>query len=151
MCDIPGGVGWAPRRTGTPPGESLMHMMKALTRAAVAVLTFGIVAGPFAVAGHSAAPSCASIKNRGEWSTVSAPEFPEGPAEITSYAVDPLYPLGLVATNGTVVMGSNDGGCTWEPIFQLELLPNLDKMVSSANTTVKQIVIPDAPEPPNKR
>ena len=128
-----------------------MHMMKALTRAAVAVLTFGIVAGPFAVAGHSAAPSCASIERRQEWSTISAPAFPEGPAEITAYAVDPLYPLGLVATNGTVVMGSNDGGCTWDPIFQLELLPNLDKMVSSANTTIKQIVIPDAPEPPNKR
>src|SRR5688572_7373160 len=121
-------------------------MNRALVRATIAVFTAGIVAGPFAAAG-SAAPLCAGTLAYGDWESVAAPSFPQGSTTMTGYAIDPLAPLTIFVTNGTMVMHSHDAGCSWKPGFALELLPNLDDQISSANTTIEQIVVPEAPEP----
>ncbi len=121
-------------------------MHRALVRAAIAAFTATIVAGPFAAAG-SAAQLCAGIVDYGDWEKVSAPTLPQGGSTISAYAIDPLAPDTIFVTNGTMVMESNDGGCSWKPGFTLELLPNLDDRISSANTTIEQIVVPESPEP----
>jgi hypothetical protein len=128
-----------------------MRMKSALLRAAICVLSIGIVASPFAVAGHSAIQLCAAMKVKDEWTIIQPPNFPEGSEAITAYAIDPLAPATMFATNGSVIMRSADGGCSWKPVFGLDLLPTLEKQVSSLNTTIGTIAVPQVPQPPGRR
>ncbi|HWL65998.1 MAG TPA: hypothetical protein VNP73_08490, partial [Actinomycetota bacterium] len=117
--------------------------MRALLRATIVALTVAVLAGPFAAARGFAAPPCPGVSTEGAWTTISAPDFPAGATAIASYAVDPNRPTVIFASNGTHVVRSSDGGCKWTAVFALELIPTLDRQVSSANTSIKDIVIPE--------
>ncbi|MEA2447185.1 MAG: hypothetical protein QOK47_822, partial [Actinomycetota bacterium] len=104
-----------------------------------------IVVGPFAAAGYSAARSCAAVTTEENWTTIAAPGFAGG-AAISTFAIDPQAPNTIFATNGTEVMRTSNGGCSWAKAFSIELLPTLDRPISSANSTIKQIVVPEAPQ-----
>ncbi len=125
--------------------------MNRLLRSTIAVLTATIVLGSFAATAYSAASACAAVTTTGEWTTIPAPEFPAGPVGMTSYSIDPHNPATIFVTNGVVIMRTRDGGCSWNQAFSLELLPSLDKPISSANSAIKEIVVPEAVEVPTTR
>lgn len=111
-------------------------------RATVACLVSAIVLGPLALQGAVAAP-CARVTFEDEWATIPAPDFSSGAPKLAAYAVNPNRPTELWATNGEGVMRSADGGCSWSEKFALDVLPTLDKPVSSASADIRQIVIPE--------
>lgn len=121
-----------------------MQMMR-LTRAAVAALSLLIVIGPLALAGRTAERICPNVVVDGAWSSIAAPAFTEGGADLTAFAVHPQLPFVLYATNGQQVKISDDSGCTWKDFFSVGLLPTLGSTVSSANSRVKSIEIPENP------
>lgn len=122
-----------------------MQMMR-LTRAAIAALSVLIMVGPLALTGRTAERTCPNVSVHGPWTSIAAPAFTgDGGADITAYAVHPQLPFVLYATNGDEVMLSDDSGCTWKDFFSLELLPSLEKTVSSANSRVASIEIPENP------
>ncbi len=114
-----------------------------LVRASLAGLLLAIVIASFAAPVVAASP-CGGYLADGEWFEIPGPVFPEGPASLTGYAVDPQSPNILWATNGKVLMVSRDGGCSWMPSLTLELLPSLEKPLSNAVATIKQIAVPEA-------
>jgi photosystem II stability/assembly factor-like uncharacterized protein len=126
-------------------------MNSMLTRATIALLTVAIVVGPFAAAGYSAAQSCAGVSTEESWTTIAAPTFATGAATMTTFAIDPRSPATILATNGAEIMRTSNGGCSWSRIFAVDLLPTLDRPISSANSTIKQIVVPEAPQPAGAR
>lgn len=119
--------------------------MKRVLRATVAGLTLALVVGSFAAPGAVAAGRCSNVTQDGDWSSIGAPEFAEGPQTLTDYAIDPGRPRIMWATNGSTVMRTEDGGCTWDESFRLELLPSLDIPVSSALATIAEVVVPEDP------
>jgi hypothetical protein len=88
-----------------------------------------LTAAMFLVAGTTAlreparaASGCATpgqITSTGAWTTIRPPVFPDSSSEqsVTAYAVDRTNAGHLLVTNGTSVMRSNDGGCTWTNTF----------------------------------
>ena len=115
-------------------------------RAVVWGVVATILVGTFALPGAGAAPACSGVSAEGDWTTIKAPAFPgaAAPQDLKSYAVDAHAPQRILVTNGQVVMRSEDGGCKWSEIFSLELLPTLDKPISSATATVDSIVMPES-------
>lgn len=95
---------------------------------------------PFAHA--AAAQGCENVDAGRFYDMILAPEWGAGSGTITAYAVDPRNPERLLATNGASVMETTDGGCSWEEVFAVGLLPSLDVPVSSLNATVELIAIP---------
>ncbi|MDQ3953627.1 MAG: hypothetical protein M3279_11810 [Actinomycetota bacterium] len=110
------------------------------TRAFVALLALLTTLAPFARA--TAGPGCEGVGALPFYELIASPAWPSGGAQITAYAVDPSNPQRLLATNGAVVMETTDGGCSWEQVFAVGLLPSLDVPVSSVNATVDLIAIP---------
>ena len=99
---------------------------------------------PFAALGPAeAAPSgCAAVERNGLYRMIEAPAWAAGGGEITSYSVDPGVSNRLLASNGSVVMETRDGGCSWKEIFAVGLLPSLEIPVSSATASVKSVTVP---------
>ena len=95
---------------------------------------------PFAHA--AAAQGCEGVAASRFYEMIQAPAWPAGTTAISAYAVDPQNPERLLATNGAAVMETTDGGCSWEQVFAVGLLPSLDVPVSSLNATVELIAIP---------
>jgi len=120
--------------------------VKRFIRAVVWGVVATILVGTFALSGAGAAGACSGVSTEGDWTTIKAPVFPgpAAPQELKSYSVDVRSPQRILVTNGQVVMRSEDGGCKWSVIFTLELLPTLDKPISSATATVQSIVMPEA-------
>jgi photosystem II stability/assembly factor-like uncharacterized protein len=119
----------------------------------VGSLALSIALAPFAVPYAAAEPGCAGVTSDGEWTTIQGPGFPGGPEAsqgLSAYAVHPRQPANLLATNGKTVMASKDSGCTWDERFSIELLPSLDKPISSATSTIKSISIPEDPAGANE-
>jgi hypothetical protein len=110
------------------------------TRALVGLMALLTLLAPFA--GASAGPACKAVRKAGFYDVIQAPDWPAGPAPIKTYAVDPARPDRLLVSNGAVVMETTDGGCSWEQVFAIALLPSLDMPISSANATVELLAIP---------
>jgi hypothetical protein len=87
--------------------------------------------------------ACASVTVEGEWSSIAAPAFPEGPQEIAAFSIVPAAPDSMYATNGRVVMRSDDGGCSWRDVFRLTMLPDLDVPVSALAARIVRIEVPE--------
>ncbi|MDQ3940397.1 MAG: hypothetical protein M3238_03490 [Actinomycetota bacterium] len=115
-----------------------------IMRAALALLTAALVVGPAVTGSAQVQPGCPGVTTRGLWTTIVAPVFDDGPQQLSAYAVDPVMPSTIYATNGKGVMRTVDGGCSWEERFGFEVLPNLDVPISSANSTIMQIEIPES-------
>src|SRR5687768_17195554 len=80
------------------------------TRKLVAVMTVVSLLTPLAAA-RGAAP-CGAVSD--SWTTLAGPRFPAGSQTITDLAIDARAPSRLYVTNGTSVMRSVDGGCSWQ-------------------------------------
>lgn len=122
--------------------------MMRLIRAAVAVLSALLLAGPLAMSARTAeVQMCPNIQVHEDWATIAAPAFTgsAGP-DIVTYAVHPRDPSYILVTNGEQIFETENGGCNWEPFsFSLDLLPGPDRPVSSATATVTDIDIPEHP------
>lgn len=115
-----------------------------LLRAILACLSLGVVLGPFAAPGSAAA--CSGVDVGPQWTTIAAPEFPEKPDDpIAAFAIVPRRPDRIWVTNGTSLMRTDDGGCTWNEAFSLGSLPALDQPVSRLNTRIVAVEVPEAP------
>ncbi|MDP9069585.1 MAG: hypothetical protein M3N53_14770 [Actinomycetota bacterium] len=124
--------------------------MKA-TRAAVAVLSALLLLGPLALSARTAEIICPNVVDRGKsWSSIAAPAFTSGGRELTAYAVHPLVPTIILASNGEQIWQSQNSGCDWKPFFSIDLLPRLDAPVSTANSRIVSIDIPEAPAAAHK-
>src|SRR5688500_15958346 len=88
-----------------------------LRRVLVGLLVSLVLVAPFAL-GAQAQAGCGTLA--GAWKSVPAPDFPEGDRPMTAYAVHPLRPSIMFATNGTVVMKTSDGGCAWKVAYEPE-------------------------------
>ena len=100
-----------------------------------------VLVAPFTIDAASAQDSCGVVS--GDWTSVAAPSFPTGAKPLTAYAVHPLRPSLMFATNGTVVMRSNDGGCDWKVVYEPEAaaLP----VDAPGEAAIKSIVVPESP------
>lgn len=120
-----------------------------LRRISSGLLALALVAGPVVALGAAtaahAATSCTvpgHIRSAGKWVLVTKPQFKIGPQKITSVAVDPYRENYFFATNGSVVMSSVNGGCTWLPSFVLPSSPDQNYQYTRSNATIRSIVIP---------
>lgn len=119
-------------------------MMK-LTRAAVAVLSLLLVVGPLTLSARTAEISCPNVVSHGDWRTINAPAFTSGGADLVAYAVHPRLPSMILVTNGEQVLVSQNFGCDWKTYFEIGLLPSLVTPVSTANSRITHIDIPEHP------
>jgi hypothetical protein len=93
-----------------------------------------------------AAPKCSTpgrIQPRGDWETINVPAFSSGPRPIADYTVH--GPRLLLATNGTVVSRSTDGGCRWSETFEAS---SATGPVTSGRVTIRSISKPAAATSP---
>jgi hypothetical protein len=111
-------------------------------RVPLACLVFAMVLAPFAAKGAAPA-ACPEVTENDDWVTIQAPGFPEGPAQITAYAVHPHQPSVLLVTNGKTVMATTDGGCTWAPGFTMDLVGTLGLGIVPGAATITSIVFPE--------
>ncbi len=109
-------------------------------RVIVGFLASLVFAAPFAAGLATAQPSCVDEAG-GNWVTLKAPRFPSGSPSLAGYAVNPTLPNRLFATNGSVVMGSTDGGCSWKTAYD----PATDggPAVVATEQRIEAIVIPE--------
>lgn len=121
--------------------------MKRLVGAVVWGVVATVLVGTFGAPGAGAAGPCAGVSKLADWTTIEAPAFPgaAAPQDLKSYSIDVRSPSRILVTNGQSVMLSEDGGCEWSEILTLELLPTLDKRISSATATIEAIIMPEAP------
>lgn len=119
--------------------------MMNVTRAAVAALSALLLVGPLALSARTAeVRPCPNVSIHDDWATIAAPAFTAGGANLTAYAVHPLNPSMILVTNGEQVFVTQDAGCEWQPFsFSLQLLPDMDRPVSSATAKIVDIDIPE--------
>lgn len=111
-----------------------------MRRVLVGLLVSLVLVAPFAL-GAQAQTGCGTVS--GSWTSIPAPDFPAGDRPMTAYAVHPLRPSTMFATNGTVVMRSTDGGCGWKLAYEPD--PGTLPLGSSLETRVVSIDIPESP------
>lgn len=121
--------------------------------AASAVVTLGPAAGVGMAqeANVCSVPGQVVVEVDG-WTRIRAPEFSTGPQELTSYAVDPLAPKRLFATNGKVLRRSEDGGCTWTTLISIEGGLDQERLTVPfpEATTIDSIVVPGSASPSSR-
>lgn len=111
-----------------------------LRRMFVGLLASLVLVAPFTLGAARAQVPCGIVS--GDWTSIPAPAFPEGGRALSAYAVHPLKPSLMFATNGTVVMKSIDGGCAWKVAYEPEAgtLP----VDVPAEATIESITVPEA-------
>lgn len=114
--------------------------LPALLLALASIVTAGISVPARAAAGDAICQSdTGKVIDRGDgWTSIAAPEFPsretraivneatgdEVDDDVRELAVDPSDPRRIFVTDGTTVMRSVDGGCSWDEVFATtDLLP----------------------------
>lgn len=81
--------------------------------ASVVALAVPLVVPADAVTSHAA---CAIVARSGPWQVIDVPFQTK---TTNAWAVDPIDPESLWATDGAVVKRSTDGGCTWRTVFDV--------------------------------
>lgn len=118
--------------------------MTSVLRALTAALAISLVLAPLSLTA-SAQTTCTGVSQEGAWRSIGAPEYPAGPPRaITEFAVDPFAANVIFATNGTSLMKTDDGGCSWDAQLVLDTLPTLDIPFSGANAQIVDIAIPES-------
>src|SRR5689334_304322 len=130
-------------------------MSSVMRRICAATLGCLVLAIPFPAALMPATaagdlPACSrpgGITRFGDWIAAKAPKFVESVGgagqDITTYAVDPNAPERVFVTNGTSIVKSLDGGCTWNEIFTLPDTPNDVTPFAASTTRLTEIVVPE--------
>jgi hypothetical protein len=78
----------------------------------------------------------------GAW-TALRPAFPAGPATVLDVASPAFEPDTIYATNGTAVVRTIDGGCSWVPIFNADAAIN-GLVPQPAPDSISQVVAPSS-------
>ncbi len=102
----------------------VIHLLLASLLVALSVASFSA----------SAAPRC-GVKE-GRWRILRAPSM-KGGSVTTGFAIDPIAPNRMFATNGTEVMRSENGGCDWRKALNVTELPAFQSPLSG-NVKVKE-------------
>lgn len=118
--------------------------MRARARAAFARLCAISLLVGLVPMGHAAAqvPAACTVPDQvvvelDGWTRIGAPQFRNDPQTLAAYAVDPVSPERMFATNGRDFARSTDGGCTWTEVFALpsDPVPGIGKL------TIESIVV----------
>lgn len=113
-------------------------------RSVLACLITALMVGSFAAPGIAAGDGCSGVDVGQEWTTIEGPEFEAGPRSITDHALAPRKPDRIWVTNGISVVLTDDGGCSWEDVFSLSELPELDMPVSQLTGKILSLSVPEA-------
>jgi hypothetical protein len=127
------GVGAAEGVSGSAGGMGITRRLGGRALAATAA-SVSVVA----LASAGAAPgSCDTAEVRqgptGTWTIYTAPRFPSGDGVVTNHAVDPAQPNRWFITNGTAIMASQDGGCTWQTSYEVPESASAEHPLDRAN------------------
>jgi hypothetical protein len=114
---------------------------RALKRGGTLSAVFALLAS-ILILPAGAAGSCAGVTERGKWESIRVPAFSTGPAALTDYAVGARDPSLLLATNGSVVQRSTDGGCSWTETFRAAAA------LPGATIEIRSIELPEAAQSP---
>ena len=129
------------------PSRVRRALATVVAAAAVAVVVPGLLPVGSAADGLPPCSRPGGFTRVGDWVAAKAPKFVErlGGAgqELSTYAVDPLDPRRVFVTNGTSVMKSLDGGCTWTEIFALPETPDDVIPFAASTTRLTEIVVPE--------
>ncbi|MFE6648967.1 hypothetical protein ACFVJS_20545 [Nocardioides sp. NPDC057772] len=101
-------------------------MKKLLIAGACALLALGL---PWVASSSADATTCG--ERHGPWSEIPVADYPRLVApspygefrDTLAYAVDPVEPQRMYATNSKSVLRSVDGGCSWEAVYRLPPTP----------------------------
>jgi hypothetical protein len=117
----------------------LTRLTTATTRVVITLLSILTVVLPNALA--IAQGGCGRVTVGENWTTYDVPDFPSG-GEITDYAVDPIQPATIYATNGTDVSRTTDAGCTWKPSYSVTGKTPLDHGYRGDAAHILTITVP---------
>lgn len=96
-----------------------------------------------ATGAQSAADPCSKAEilkgERGNWTVLPGPDFPAGDPTITAHAIDRYHAYVHFATNGTVIMRSLDGACSWEEVYRLPDTPQPGMPVTAGTAKIERI------------
>ncbi|HEX2196743.1 MAG TPA: hypothetical protein VHJ76_07430 [Actinomycetota bacterium] len=118
----------------------------ATTRVVISLLMLATAVLPNALA--LAAPGCNEVTKRGWWYTYDVPDF-EGRGPVTSFAIDAFHPSTMYATDGTEVLRTTDGGCSWDDVFSVSGKTPVDHGFRGDATTIQEIHVPRSPQAGN--
>lgn len=131
------------KRPHTPPaheGGGAPRHTRALARGATLTAVLSLLASVLVFPAGAAAP-CAAVTRHGNWASAAVSFSTGGPA-IADYAVGARTPDLLLATNGTAVVRSTDGGCSWKETFVAS------SVIPTASVTITQISMPETATSP---
>ncbi|MDT7570340.1 MAG: Integrin beta chain domain [Actinomycetota bacterium] len=118
-----------------------------LAGAAVSIALPGMLPTGVADEGLPACSRPGGMSRMGDWVAAKAPRFVErlgGAAQqVSTYAVDPNNPKRVFVTNGTSLVKSLDGGCTWNEIFAIPETPDDVTPFAASTTRITEIVVPE--------
>ncbi|MDP9068200.1 MAG: hypothetical protein M3N53_07635 [Actinomycetota bacterium] len=117
-------------------GSYMGHSVK---RIGVGLLASLVLVAPFALGTASAQTSCGLV--RGSWTTLDAPSFSDGGSSLIGFTITPARPSQMFATNGTVVMRSTDGGCSWKETYAPG---DAGALGGAGENTIEAIVVAEA-------
>lgn len=109
-------------------------------RKVIALIAVISVVAPLTVA--RATSSCGSVS--GYWTTIAGPRFPAGSPTIADLAVDPRTPSRFFVTNGTSVIRTTDGGCSWDPVYELGKTTVPGQTFTAATARIRSVVVPES-------
>lgn len=136
----PSRIGAAHRRV--PPGRRVL----ALIFGAAMLAPIGAAAP----SSETRAVGCRAVTvtrtAQGAWSAIPLPkDLRQGLAqEAYAYAVAPLEPERLFATDGATLVRSTDGGCTWRGVFALTFEDTGEASLTPSTHAISSIVMPEA-------
>lgn len=112
-------------------------------RSIFACLTALILVGSLSVPEASGAP-CDGVRAGLSWTTIEGPSFSSGAPTISDHAIAPRRPNRIYVTNGSTVVLTEDGGCSWNEVFSLRDLPDLDMPVSKlTGARIESLSVPE--------
>lgn len=110
------------------------------TRKLVALLVAVSLLTPLAAARGAA--GCGVVN--GNWTTIAGPRFPSGSQAITDLAIDARTPSRFFVTNGTSVMRTADGGCSWAHSYTLGEQDDGPLAYTAANAQIVALAAPES-------
>ncbi|HEX2057291.1 MAG TPA: vWA domain-containing protein [Actinomycetota bacterium] len=111
------------------------------TRVVVGLLMLVTAVLPNALA--LAAADCST--KSGWWYTYDVRDF-DGGGPITSFAIDAFHPTTMYATNGSQVLRTINGGCSWKPVFSMGDATPLNYGLRGEASTIQEVYVPRTPQ-----
>jgi len=108
-------------------------------RRLVAFLTVVSLLTPFAPARGAA--GCGD--QSGDFTLLSGPRFSAGAQQITDLAIDARSSARFFVTNGTSVMRTTDGGCSWHTAYELGRESVEGHTYTASNARILKVVVPE--------